>query len=159
LNKSAEPSACQAALKYGIKLLAYRDRSESELLDKMLRKGFCESDATDAISHLKQKGFVNDKQLAESLIRDGINRKCLGRRGLMAYLQKRGIPSDIIEDRLGSENDNLDAAIEIVKRRLSRMMKLDMNTIRRRLAGLLSRRGFSYGTIKTVFGKIKLKED
>ncbi|MCE5311954.1 MAG: recombination regulator RecX [Nitrospiraceae bacterium] len=159
MSKSAEASGMQAALKYSIKLLAYRDRSEKELLEKIVGRGFSGAEASGAIDYLRQKGFINDRQLADSLIRDGISRKCLGRRGLIAYLQKRGIPSDIIEDRLGSEGDNLDAALDIAKRRLLRMSGLDADTIRRRLAGLLSRRGFSYATVKTVFGKIKLKED
>jgi regulatory protein len=149
----------QSAVKFGIKLLAYRDRSQKELLDRMVRKGFSEQDAASAVAYLGQKGFVDDRRLADMLVRDGISRKCLGRRGLLVYLQKRGIPSDIIEDAVGSGDDSLDAALDIAERRLQKMAKLDKDTIRRRLAGVLSRRGFSYSTIKTVFGKIKLKED
>lgn len=162
MSRSAKPTAAsdmQAALKYGIKLLAYRDRSEKELFDRIVRKGFCAHDAESALGYLRQKGFVDDRRLAQMLVRDGISRRCLGRRGLMSYLQKRGIPSDIIEDAVGIGDDSLDAALDIAGRRLQKMARLDIETIRRRLAGVLSRRGFSYSTIKTVFGKIKLKED
>lgn len=138
------------ALKYAFRLLGYRDRSEKEMYEKLIRKGFSEKVALETVDYLKDKGFIDDRRLAEILKKDAIERKHLGKSGTRSYLMNKGIAVDIVEDILGNDGDYLDAAKSLVKKKLRNMKVYDEETIKRRLWGMLSRRGFSYDTIDRV---------
>lgn len=138
------------ALKYAFRLLGYRDRSEKEMYEKLIRKGFSEKVALEAVGYLNDKGFIDDRRFAEILRKDAVERKHLGKRGTRSYLMNKGIAVDIAEDILGDDGDYLDAAKSFVEKKLRNMKVYDEETIKRRLWGMLSRRGFSYDTIKKV---------
>jgi regulatory protein len=138
------------ALKYAFRLLSYRDRSEKEMYEKLIRKGFSEKVALEAVGYLIDKGFIDDRRFAEILRKDAVERKHLGKMGTKSYLMNKGIAVDIAEDILGDEGDYLDAAKSFVEKKLRNMKVYDEETIKRRLWDMLSRRGFSYDTIKKV---------
>ena len=147
------------ALKYAFRLLGYRDRSEKEMYEKLIRKGFSEKVALEAVGYLNDKGFIDDRRFAEILKRDAVDRKHLGKRGARNYLINRGIAGDIVDDVLGDDGDYLDAAKRLVERKLRNMKDYDSEKIKRRLWGMLSRRGFSYDTIKKVLQSFDFKEE
>lgn len=138
------------ALKYAFRLLGYRDRSEKEMYEKLIRKGFSEKVALEAVGYLNDKGFIDDRRFAEILRKDAVERKHLGKRGTRSYLMNKGIAVDIAEDILGNDGDYLDAAKSFVEKKLRNMKVYDEEIIKRRLWGMLSRRGFSYDIIDRV---------
>lgn len=138
------------ALKHAFRLLGYRDRSEKEMCEKLLQKGFSEKVALEAVDYLKDKGFIDDRRFAEILRKNAVERKHLGKRGTRSYLMNKGIAVDIAEDILGDDEDYLDAAKSFVEKKLRNMKVYDGETMKGRLWGMLSRRGFSYDTIDKV---------
>ncbi len=140
----------QNALRHAFRLLGYRDRSEKEMYEKLTRKGFSEKVSGETVVYLRDKGFIDDRRFAEILKRDAVDRKHLGKRGARNYLINRGIAGDIVDDVLGDDDDYFDAAKRLVERKLRNMKDYDSEKIKRRLWGMLSRRGFSYDTIKKV---------
>jgi regulatory protein len=138
------------ALKYAFRLLGYRDRSEKEMYEKMILKGFSEKVVLEALDYLKYKGFIDDRRFAEILKNDAVTRKHLGKRGTRSYLMNKGIAVDIAEDILGDDGDYLDAAKSFVEKKLKDMKNIDEDALKRKLWGMLSRRGFSYDIIKKV---------
>ncbi|MEW6739924.1 MAG: regulatory protein RecX [Nitrospirota bacterium] len=138
------------ALKYAFRLLGYRDRSEKEMYEKLIRKGFSEKVALEAVGYLNDKGFIDDRRFAEILRKDAVERKHLGKRGTRSYLMNKGIAVDITEDILGDDGDYLDAAKSFVEKKLRNMKNIDEDALKRKLWGMLSRRGFSYDTIDRV---------
>ena len=102
------------ALKYAFRLLGYRDRSEKEMYEKLIRKGFSEKVALEAVGYLNDKGFIDDRRFAEILRKDAVERKHLGKRGTRHYLISKGIADDIADDVLGEDDDYLDAAKSLV---------------------------------------------
>lgn len=149
----------QNALRHAFRLLGYRDRSEKEMYEKLARKGFSENIAEEAVTYLKDKGFIDDRRFAEILKKDAVERKRLGKRGTRHYLINKGIADDIVDDVLGNDDDYLDAAKSLVERKLRNVKDYDEETIKRRLWGMLSRRGFSYDTINKVLKSYDLKEE
>lgn len=141
------------ALKYAFRLLDYRDRSEKEIYEKLISKGFSERVALEAVDYLKDKGFIDDRRFAEILRKDAVSRKHLGKRGTRSYLMNKGIAIDIVEDILGDDGDYLDAAKSFVEKKLKNMKNMkniDEDALKGKLWGMLSRRGFSYDIIKKV---------
>jgi len=148
-----------SALRQAYKLLSYRDRSEKEIIDRLLLKGFSRGIAEDAVAFLNNKGFINDRKTAESFRRYAVENKGLGRKGVVQYLVNRGIPEDIAEETAGEESDYLDTAKRIVEKRLVLVKDCDAGTVRRRLWGLLLRRGFTGETISILMKDIIPKEE
>ncbi|MCL4491410.1 MAG: recombination regulator RecX [Nitrospirae bacterium] len=149
----------KSALKYAFKLLGYRDRSRKELYDRLVRKGFSQGVAEETVSYLEDRGFVDDAKLAEGLKRDAVERRHFGKRGVKACLVKRGISGDTADAVAGAEEEYTGTAQRLVEKRLRLLKGCGEETVKRRLWGLLARRGFSPDTIKTVMRSINLKEE
>ncbi len=137
------------ALRYALRLISIRGRSERELRDRLRRKGFEEGETEGALTSLKKKGLVDDAALAEELIQ-GAERKALGIRGVYDLLRKRGIPEEIIDSAGVDRIDARRVAGELVRKRIGRYRGLPEEKVRRRLRDQLLRRGHSPETIRRV---------
>jgi regulatory protein len=146
------------ALKYAFRLLGHRDRSEKEMYEKLSLRGFSEKAAEGAVVYLRDRGFLNDMRFAEILKKDAIERKHLGRRAVKSYLMNKGISDDIANVILGDDDDYFDAAKNLIEKKLRNAKAYDENT-KRRLWGMLSRRGFSYNTINRALKFYGAKEE
>src|SRR5208283_416991 len=75
-----------AALKYALKILGYRDRSISETRQKLTGKGFSKDVVDGTLAYLEEKAFIDDRRLAELLMRDAVERRHYGAQGVRSYL-------------------------------------------------------------------------
>ncbi|MBF0506678.1 MAG: regulatory protein RecX [Nitrospirae bacterium] len=147
------------ALKYALRILGYRDRSMSEMRQKLAAKGFS-MDVVDAtLVRLEEKGFIDDRRFAELLKRDAVERRNYGVQGTRRYLLKRGISPEITDAVTDGDEDYEGAARRLVEKKMKLMNDCSEDTARRRLWGLLSRRGFSADTIYRVLKSIATRED
>ncbi|MFO0752856.1 MAG: regulatory protein RecX [Thermodesulfovibrionales bacterium] len=149
----------KSALQHAFKLLGYRDRSEKEMRGKLAQKGFSEGVIGETLRLLKEKRFIDDGRLAEILKRDAVERRHFGRRGAKGYLLKRGIPGDVADAVLGGADEYLDAARELVEKKLKTLKGYDREAVRRKLWGVLSRRGFSSDVIRQAMKSFWDKEE
>ncbi len=141
---------------YALRLLAYRSRSRKEMLERLRGKGFESDQINTVITSLEDTGLLNDKVLSSDLFRYAIERKSLGRQGIRMFLAKRGIEKDLIESTLSTHTDEGDekAALEFAERKLKTLKKHPDDVVKRRLWGMLQRRGFSAGVIRKVIGLV-----
>ncbi len=116
----------------------------------MKRKGFKKDTIDATILALKEFGLVDDRALAGDLISFAVNRKKLGMRGVKALLQKRGIPEDIINSSGIDTIDETTGAEELVRKKIKLFKGLPKEKVKRRLYGMLQRRGHCAETIKRV---------
>ncbi|GAB4423200.1 MAG: regulatory protein RecX [Thermodesulfovibrionales bacterium] len=149
-------------LQYACRLLSYRGRSEKELSKRLRTKGFDEDAIDKVISDLRSNGYLDDRKLASSLRRYAEESKYLSLLGTKRLLRERGIPAAVIDEAL-TGFDEPETAKRLVERKLRRMKKGDQknrqiflgegaddNTSKRRLEGMLLRRGFSRDIIQEV---------
>ena len=69
MNRSkAMISAFDVAANY----IAFKDRTENEVYNKLKEKGYCSQEIDDAIQKLLEYGYVNDERYALSYIRSNI---------------------------------------------------------------------------------------
>ncbi len=145
--------------RYALRLLGYRGRSENELRDRLLRKGFPEEAVSQVLKYLKESGFIDDRSLALDLKRQALEQKKLGYVAARSLLQRRGIAHDLIESTLLYDED-----VEFVNARSLLDKKLDAagNYLtlkqRKRLYDYLARRGFSSSVIGRVLRVFKSEE-
>ena len=129
------------------------------MMQRLKRKGFDNNLIHSTIEYLKNAGLIRDEILASELLETTIENKHLGRRGIALFLSHRGIKQDTITKTLSgvSEDIEKDTALRLVEKKLKTLKQYPQHVIKRRLWGMLQRRGFStYITniaIKSIEGK------
>ncbi len=145
LAGKSENEAKEAALRF----LSFRRRTEKEIKDKLRQKGFDDKIIRSTIEKLKSYDLVNDHEFATAWIKERLAYKPRGKRLLRQELWKKGIQKEII-DRAIQElcRSEETPALEVLQKARRRYQKLEPKVARRRMLGLLLRRGFSYETAK-----------
>ena len=130
--------------------VARRERSEKEVREYIQKiitnyKLRITNGQEEIIQKLKQQDFLNEERFVKAYIHDSIELQNKGKHRIKFELEKRGIDENIIDKYLSKieEGDELEKALEFAKRRYEFMKKLPVLTQKRRLYGLLVRRGFS----------------
>jgi regulatory protein len=148
----SENEAKEVALRF----LSFRRRTEKEIKDKLKKKGFDDKVIRSTIEKLKSYDLVNDYEFATAWIKERLAYKPRGKRLLRQELWKKGIKKAVI-DRTVEElcREESKSALEVLRKAQRRYRNLEPKVARRRMMGLLTRRGFSYETIKEA---LKLEE-
>jgi regulatory protein len=133
-------------------LLSYRGRSEKELRERLLKKGFSEDAVSGTLLYLKEAGFMDDAALAEDLKRQALGQKKLGYSAARSFMQKRGLPRDLVESTLGYDEEvELGNARNLLEKKLKSAGNYLTAKEKKRLYDYLRRRGFSSSVINKVF--------
>jgi regulatory protein len=149
--------AKQKALRY----LSYRMRTEKEMRVKLTEKEF-PPDVIDAvIGQLKSLRLIDDREFANTYVRDAQVRKPTGRRLLSQKLWLKGVPRETIEQSLAEGLDSgellesaVKAAEKLVRRLASGRTTLDQEKQRQKVAQFLARRGFDWPTVSEVLKRL-----
>ncbi len=147
------------ARSYALRLLGYRSRSRKEMRERLRGKKFSDNQINTTIKFLKAAGLMNDKAVALELLRYATERKNLGRKGLEMFLSRRGIERDLISEILTNHTAEMEkeTASKLVERKLMTLRRHPKNVIRRRLWGMLQRRGISADIAHRVIKDIEKK--
>ncbi len=124
--------------------LKYRPRSEAELRNKLREKSFSAPVVDETLEYFKTIGLVNDRQFSLGWVRSRLN-KPMGPHRIKRELKQKGIDNDLIGLALKEAADQYeesDAVRALINKRKNQYIGLDKFTVRRRLFGYLSRRGF-----------------
>ncbi len=144
MNKK-DSEGLRKAKNYAFLLLKFRQRSEKELYHRLKKKNFREEVISQAISFLKDKGFIDDELFAKAWIESRLKRS-LGLRKIQNELNLKGLDKKIIERQI-SEIKKFYSEEEIVnkiaKERFAKLKGIEPEIIKRRLYAYLLRRGFS----------------
>lgn len=146
------------ARSYALKLLSYRARSRKEMLARLIRKGFNEEQTNNAILFLEEAGLIKDETLAKELFSYALERKNLGRRGIEFFLSKQGIGKELISKTLSvhTKDMEMDAAQRIIDKKLGTLRRHPADVIKRRLSGMLQRRGVQAEVINKTIRSLDL---
>ncbi|MGH3752835.1 MAG: regulatory protein RecX [Pseudonocardiaceae bacterium] len=128
-----------------MRLLTVRPRSRAELAEALRRSGIPEEVGEPVLDRLGEVGLVNDAVFAESVVHSGHRHRGLGSWALSTELRRRRVPDEIAGEAVAAvqPEDEQQRARELVRRKLRSSTARDPNTLVRRLAGMLSRRGYS----------------
>jgi regulatory protein len=127
--------------------LSRREYTTTELRQRLVARGYPETDVDEAIRHLSASGALDDRRVAAAHVRTATGIKGRGRRRIEQELLARGISRDAAQTALAELSADAEpAAIAriLVRRRVP--ARLDA-AVRRRLVQHLLRRGFSMDAI------------
>lgn len=140
LERGMQAASVEIARTRAYSLLGYRDRSPSELRERLIGEGLAEGAVGEAVELLLTQGFLDEVRFAESLARRLVEGRGRGRDAARRELEAKGIAPDVLREALDAccpvEGES-DRALDLA-RRLSVQVK-DAE----RLAQRLVRRGFS----------------
>jgi regulatory protein len=143
----------QRCLNAAIRYVGYRPRSESEVKQRLLKRGFGSDVAEKAIARLKEMGLVDDTAFARFWIdnRESFSPRSQRLTGL--ELRRKGLARDIIESVIG-EIDESDSAYRAALVKARRLPLDDFQLFRHRLGAYLRRRGFGYDIINETVARV-----
>jgi len=131
-------------------MLARREHSKAELLQKLSQRGFEASDIQLEIEKLAANELQSDKRFTENFIRYQTNRG-YGPIRIRINLINRGITEDLIEHFLKiSDNTWLRNAREVWEKRFKSELPKD-NKMRAKQINFLKYRGFTIDQIENIF--------
>ncbi len=129
------------------RLLAVRARSEAELRQALLRKDIDEEVADAVLRKFVDAGLVDDAEFAESWVQQRHEYQGLGRKALRFELRRKGVDDTVVTEALSGMDDDaeMERARELVRRKLRSLSSVDEHVKRRRLVGMLARKGYGEG--------------
>ena len=140
------------AIRKGSELLSYSSSSRKRLVQRLRNKGIDKENAENAASHLAQIGAINEECDAERQVELCL-RKLWGKKRIYNELIVKGYESEHIARAL--ENITKEQMMENCALLLQKKHKRipDDPNVRRKIAGSLSRYGYTFDEIKYAFEK------
>lgn len=138
-----------------LRLLARREHSRRELLDKLALRGFQRNEVEVVIDALAEHNWQNDARYAECFVRDRIG-KGYGPIRIAYELQQRGIVDVDLDVQAEEYGGWLSLALGVYQDKYDDAKSLTPNEWAKR-SRFMQQRGFTGETIKRVFAALKIK--
>ncbi len=140
-------------LNAAVHYLGYRPRSESEIRQRLRRRGFDDDSIEAVIARLKEQGLVDDMAFAQ-FWKDNRQSFSPRSRWLTKFeLRQKGVSDDITE-QVVADVDDAENAYRAARSKASSLTLSDYHSFRRRLGEYLKRRGFGYEVINQTVGRM-----
>jgi regulatory protein len=166
LDETAQEALVRADAPYrarekALALLAVRDRCKGEIEARLRLAGFADPDIAAAARWLQGLGYVDDRRFAAAYSTARARSGWGVRRVRMELLQK-GVARDVVDEVLGSEEDDTDtgrtAAVDLARRRFAGQLACDPEGAKRKLGGFLARRGYDWDEIGMIIAALEQEE-
>jgi regulatory protein len=155
LTKDAVDRAVTAAMR----ALDQRIQSTNELRTRLLRKEFEPATIDLALERLTEFGYLNDERFAELWIENRLAHRPRGKRMLEQELRQKGIDREIVQETVSvMAIDDRTAALDLARKRFKSVQNLPPEEQKKKLTGILARRGFDYGTIRATLESVLEQE-
>ena len=152
LRDAISDSERTAAFDRAAKYVGLRPRTEKEMRDYLLGKGYDDDTVDYVVEKLKSYGYIDDAEFARVYI-DYVSHR-YGKRKIEADLKAKGVSGEIIDSALEEADDQSEAVARLSEKYL-RTHPPDM----RKLIAFLMSKGFDYETIKAGTADIDLGGD
>jgi regulatory protein len=143
----------QECFDQALKFLQLRLQSRAEIIRKLNSREYGNAIVVSVADQLVELGYLDDVRFALAKASSASKHKHLGRRRAQIELMKAGVRGDIAERALNdvySVSDSAAVARNLAGRQSARLAKLEPAVARRRLMGMLVRRGFDFETVASV---------
>lgn len=144
----------EVAYQRAVYFIQYRPRTSHEVRSKLVELGFSEDVIEDTIRKLGEGGLLGDERFANAWVESRSASKPRGRRLLAMELRQKKVAEDIIDQALGTVQDEESLALEAARRYSRRLVGLEWQGFKQKLSAYLLRRGFDYSTIQEVLRPI-----
>lgn len=139
-----------------MRLLARREHSRRELLDKLALRGYRQAEVEPVIAEIAERNWQNDERYAECFVRQRLE-KGYGPLRIRYELQQRGI-ADVDIDTLAEDSAGgwLNVLLAVYQNKYDHQSPVSQADWLKR-SRFLQQRGFSGEMIKALFKTLKIK--
>lgn len=146
-----------------VRLLASRARSERQLRERLLSKVWASAEIVDqCIARLKELGYIDDRQFAETYASSRVSAKPVGRSRLAREMSAKKLAPETIEEALESVFDE-HTEETLIDRAIQKRIRTHGRPADRAEAGRLfahlARLGFGYDLIARKLRELKADEE
>ncbi len=133
-------------------LLAMREHTRSELLQKLQKKGFAADVAEETVETLVNEQLQSDRRFGEVWLRGRLARRPAARGILAAELQRKGVGRELCEELLDEfyDEDTAERALEAAAAKLMRKRTITREGLMQGLARL----GFRYTDAERIADRL-----
>ena len=156
LNSLKESNAAASAKERAVRIVSATSISKKELEQRLIQKGEKEEDAKQAVMWLEDLKLLDDKQVAQQIVRNGLSRG-YGASRIRQMLYEKRIPKELWEEAL-SDLPPQDDAIDAFLQRRFHGRKPDRAECKRATDALL-RRGHSWNDIRRALERYAPEEE
>ena len=147
----------QECFDHAIKFIEKRLHSRKELSDKLKRQEYPIEMIDSVLDQLTEMGYVNDAKFAEGKVSAAAKYKHQGPNRARIELAKKGIDREVarqVVEEVYESHDSMSVARDLARKKMRSLARLEPVVAKRRLYGMLLRRGFDYDTIKPVVEEV-----
>jgi regulatory protein len=139
-----------------LSLLAAQPRTRAELERKLTQAEAPPEVVAQVLDRLTVVGLVDDAAFAQAYVRSGVAVRRRGTGSLRLELRGRGVSDDDIESAAEEVDEDTEraTALALASRRAPSLARFAPEVRRRRLMGLLMRRGFSSTIVSSVLSEV-----
>lgn len=130
-----------SAKDYAVKLLGFCDRSEKEIREKILKKGYSEEECEEAVKFCREYGYLNDERFAQHFVHDATEIKKLGKARIAMELRRKGVDEETMREALDCIEDEREVLQREMRRRFANADFSDPK-VKNKALGYFARRGF-----------------
>lgn len=145
------------AMNAAYRALALRPRSEKEVAERLRDRGCADGVIEAVLAALRRYGYLNDEAFAGQWVEGRVRLRSFGRRRIERELAEKGVESETarssLEHHLPADRER-ETARQAAVRKLETLHRYDRATRRRRLAGFLERKGFSFALIRDIIREL-----
>lgn len=137
-----------------IRFISVRPRSESEVKEYLKRR-LTDKEETEflpekILQKLKELNLLNEQDFVKWWLEQRAAFRPLGKIGLKAELRRKGVDDELIRKFLENEVDEVELAKKAITKKMRIFRRYTSEVRYQKLASFLSRRGFSWQTIRKV---------
>jgi len=131
-------------------------KTEKEIFEKLLGKGYEEKIIARTMEFLKSYNFVDDSRYAEAYIKEKIRNQ--GKNKIKYALLRKGIPEELVIEKLSRVSNEFEreAALGLAEKKYNILLKSeqDYGKIYKKLGDYLLRIGYDVDNIKDILKKV-----
>ena len=146
----------QKLIARAISYISFRPRSGKEIHEYLLKriKGDTEEYVRLAEARLKELGYIDDETYAKRFIESRNKSRPKGKKLIKFELLKKGVSQDIIDCVSTDGPTDIELARMVAQKKYSLWKKLPILEQKKKLFGLLQRRGFSSNVIFRIIDEL-----
>lgn len=139
-----------------LKFMERSYKTEKQIYDKLLIKGYDSKTIERVMSFLKEYNFIDDSKYVDMYIKE--KSKLQGKNKIKYSLLQKGINESIIRNKLEymGSNTEAEALAKIAENKYNQLIKRedDKKKLYKKLGDFLIRKGYSYEDIKPILNKL-----
>lgn len=157
-GRPADPLA--VAREIALRRLSTRAQTRHELAQSMVRKNVPDDIAEQVLDRFTEVGLIDDGAYAHAWVASRHGARHDSRRAIVMQLKQRGVDPELIDEATAEIDfdSEVSAARALAERRLRRLEGLPVVVVRRRLGGMLARKGYGTSVVMTVLRDLVVDE-